>query len=332
MHWELGLWTLARAVELGLIILITQQSGTLAALIGAKAFTMLLFVVAVWATVLLHFRLPFRSGRALVRPLVMLSLPVGATLLLMMVQLKGDILLIGWMRGTSDAGLFGAVAQIPELVVIANGLLFFTTAPLLAQCLGRGDTRQFQAVFQRFFDLLILVLPGLAVWCCFLADPLVRIGFGVSYTVVVPQFRILVCVGAVIPIAGLMGVAALTLNLQRQQVTIELANACIYLAANLLLLRVFGTIASAWIRLVVVLLGPTWTYALIRAHADCHLSLKRLWIAGPVAGIAAAVMAATLPFHPLITAAAGLVTYGALLVCALRWSAARVQANSPSTN
>jgi O-antigen/teichoic acid export membrane protein len=309
IHWELGLWTLSRALEFGLIVLVTRAGGGIVVLLGVKALVAMIFVSAAWSVILLHFRLPLQGGRTLIRPLALLSLPVGLTAILMLFQLKGDILLIGSIVGPDAAGAFGAVAQVPEFVLVANSMLVATTGPLLARFAGVGDTRQFQAVFQRIFELLVTWLPGAAVVSCLLAGPLVIAGFGEQYATVIPEFRVIVWVGAMIPIAGLLGITALSLNLQGELVKVELVNALIYSAANLLLLRTTGTIASAWIRLLVVLIGPAWTYAIIRARSDYRLSARRVLPATASAALTAVVMLLMSRAHPLANGATGGAVY-----------------------
>lgn len=320
IQWELGLWTLARAIEFGLIVLVTYAGGGIMALMGAKALAAAIFVAAVWSLILLRFRLPLRGGSSLIRPLALLSAPVGLSAILMLFQLKGDILLIGLIVGSDAAGAFGAVAQVPEFVLVANSMLVATMGPLLARFAGEGDTRKFQAVFQRMFDLLVAFLPGGAVVACLLAGPLVRVGFGEQYAAVIPEFRVIVWVGAMIPIAGLMGITALTLNLQGRLVKVELANSILYTAANLLLLRFVGTIASAWIRLLVVLIGPAWTFAIIRSNSDYRLSARRALPASVSAALAAAVMGTLSRAHPLATGAAGAATYALAMLAWGRWA------------
>jgi O-antigen/teichoic acid export membrane protein len=309
VHWELGFWTVTRALELGLIVLVIQAAGGIAALMGAKAVAAAVFVVLIWLALLLRFRLPVHSGRALLRPLAALSIPLGLIVLLVLLQTKGDILLIGAILGPAAAGAYGAVALLPEFVITANNVLATTTGPLLARSLGRGETRHFQAVLQNIFDGLVAVLPGLAVVSCLLAEPLVRLGLGEEYAPVVAEFRILVWVGALIPVAGLLGITALTLNLQGLLVKAELVKVLLYVAGNALLLGVVGTIAAAWIRLLVAVIGPAWTYAVIRTHSPYRLSFRGLLPAGLSAGLSAVVTGATLAVHPLVAAAAGLATY-----------------------
>jgi O-antigen/teichoic acid export membrane protein len=234
---------------------------------------------------------------------------VGVTAILILIQTKADILLIDWRLGPAAAGAFGAVAQVHELVTTANGVLMVTAGPLLARSLGRADPRQFQAVFQRFFDGLVLVLPGAAVVGSLLAGPLVSVGFGADYTTVTPELRILVWAGALLPVAELMGVVAVTLNLQRQLVRVELISLTITVTGNLLLLGIAGTVAAAWIRLFVYLMGLAWAYAIIRTHSPYRLSCKQMPLALLSAGVAAGVTGVALLVHPLLAAAAGVGSY-----------------------
>jgi hypothetical protein len=123
----------------------------------------------------------------------------------------------------------------------------------------------------------------------------------------------MVWVAAMIPVAGLLGVTALTLNLQRRLVTVELVNVAVYTSGNLLLLGLVGTLASAWIRLVVVLIGPAWTYAIIRRHSGYRLSFRGVPPAAFSAGCAAVAAAALLPVHPAVAAGAGVLAYAVSL-------------------
>jgi O-antigen/teichoic acid export membrane protein len=308
IHWELGLWAAARALEFGLVVLASTAGLGVEAMIGAKALAAVAFAAAAWSVLLWRFRLSPPAGRGAVGPLCAFALPVAVTAVLMLLQVKGDVLLIGFILGPAAAGSFGAVAQIPEFVLVANSVLSATSGPLLARTLGRGDTGQFQALFQRLFDGLAAVLPGLATVACLAAGPCVSAVFGERYAAMVPEFRILVWVGAMIPIAGLMGTAALALDLQRRLVRVEAVNVLVYAAANLLLLGRVGTLASAWTRLAVVLIGTAWTYTTVRTCTGYSLS-SRVVLRAAAAAAAAGAVGAVLPVPSLPAAAAAALVY-----------------------
>jgi O-antigen/teichoic acid export membrane protein len=318
IHWELIFLTLSRAIELALIILICSRGGGVVALMGAKALASALFVAAVWFAALWWFQLPLRSGKNLVLPLFQLSVPLGLTAILVLVRTKGDILLIGWILGAAAAGAFGAVAQIPDFGSAASGLLMATTAPLLAQHLGSGKSLQFQSVFQKVFDGLVTVLPGLAAVGCVLAGPVLLAGLGEQYAAVVPDLRVLIWVAAVIPIAELAAFTAVTLNLQVQLLKVEAVSVLVTLAGNLLLLGFFGTLLSAWIRLGLYLFGLVLTYGIIRANSEYRLSVRRLIPIGFSVAIAAAATALFLSLHPVLAAVMGLAAYAVSMIALSR--------------
>jgi O-antigen/teichoic acid export membrane protein len=320
IHWEMILLTLSRALELGLVILITSAGGGGSQLMGAKAATSALFVAAAWVVVLLHFRLRPRTGIGMVRPLVLYSLPLAVTAALVLGRTQGDILLIGWLLGASAAGAFGAVAQIPDFGSTASSLLMMTTAPLLARHLGRGEEQQFQRVLQRMFDGLVRVLPGLAAVGCLFAHQVVMLAFGPKYAGVIGECRVLIGVACIIPIAELLAVTAIALNLQNRLVKVELVSITITVAGNLILLGAIGTMASAWIRLITYMIGLVLTYAIIRANSAYRLSFRELGPAGLSALAAGAVAGASLALHPIVAAVLGLATYLACLRVLGGWS------------
>jgi PST family polysaccharide transporter len=313
VHWELGLRVLAYAIELGLVLLLTQMGGGVGGLMGAKAVATGLFVVPLWLATLWRFRVRPQGGLGLIRPLTLLSIPLGVTAVLVLLQIKGDILLIGWVIGPKGAGVFGALALVTELAFVASNVLATTTEPLLAQSLGKGDGGHFQSVFQLLFNILVGFLPGAAVVSCLLAGPVVRVGLGNDYAAFLPEFRVLVWVAMLIPISQLMGSTAVTLNLQSKLVKVELISVIITVSANVILLNVMGILAAAWIRLGVYAIAVIWTYAIIRAHSGYRLSLKQLRPLAAAAGVALAVMGTMLWAHPLVTAVLGTLSYVAAI-------------------
>ena len=314
IHWELGLWTLARALELGLIVLIARAGGTIAAVMGAKAAAAAFFVAALWWATVFRFGVMPRSGLDLLRTLATSSLPLAAIALLFTFQLKGDVLLIDAILGPADAGSYGAVTQITEFFLSASNIMTATLAPLLARALGQGDTRQFQAIFERLFNALVAVLPGVAAVSCVLgaARP-ARLRCAVPRRQ--PRVSRPRLVRSDPPHRRATGAVAMTLNLQRLLVKVEVVNLLVYVTVNLLLLSSLGTIVSAWTRLAILLLGQTWTYAIIRARSGYHLSFRRVRLAALSAGIAAAVTGATLAVHPVVAGTAGVASYVLAMKC-----------------
>jgi len=316
IHWEVVTWALSRALELGLILLIISRGGDITALMGAKVLAVGLFVLVMWAVLLGVYRVGWSGDTHPLRPLIKYSIPVGITAVLMLIQLKGDILIISALLGKTAAGTYGAVMQFPELAVVAASILGMTVGPLLARYLGQNEAERFRAVFQRVFDWIVYVVPPVCLLGTMQAAFIVNLVFDSEYLSVVPHFRIIIWVAGILPIAGLMGVTAITLNLQSRLVRVELTNVVIYLIANLVLLHYFGTIASAWIRLLVVIIGPTWTYMIIRKYGGHRLSIKSLSWVLPAGLLSAGTIYPASALHPIGALAAGLAVYVvAVLAC-----------------
>lgn len=113
------------------------------------------------------------------------------------------------------AGGYGAVVQIPEFALVIVNILAATMGPLMAKCIGDGASAQFQSVYQQVYDgLLVFILPAFAAGTV-LARPIVSLMLSVQYVDFTPEFQFMVWAAGLMHIAGMLGVAAVTLNLQR---------------------------------------------------------------------------------------------------------------------
>lgn len=320
IHWELGPWVLARAVELALVVYLIRGEGTPGQLMATRAIGAALFALTTWSLLLVacRQRVVFRRARLLIRPLLRYAAPIAVTTTLILTQLKGDILLISMLLSAAAAGAFGAVVQVAEVVLIGGSMLMATVGPVLARTVGQRELPRFNAIVQRVFEALLVVLPGLALVGAVLAEPIVLLAFGAEYRTIVPEFRIMMGVAVLIPVAGLMGAAAVALNLQQQLIRVELTNVTLYVFANLLLLPWVGTIGSACIRLVVLLVGPAWTRRIVGRQSGLRLRWNWLGCVVPALVVAGALMLLLMGLPAVIVGGVGLVTYAAVLLAARR--------------
>jgi|GEM_PF-2484827 len=276
LHWEMGPWCLSRLIELILVLAAIQFAPSPVWFVAARLAASILFVIIIWRTVIRRFGQRFRLSLDHARLLLYAGAPVALTTLLVLLQLKFDIFLIFKFHGKEAAGLFGAIAQIPEFSLIVNTVLIGTVGPLLARTVGLGHEAVFQSLFQRTFRSLILFLPACGAAAAVLAEPLMTLAFGSEFLPGANAFRIVVFASSLIPVAGLLGITAITLNLQRRLIRVELINVALYLLVNFLIMPQAGIIASAWVRLAVLILGNLNTYRVIAAHSPHRLAMGDL--------------------------------------------------------
>ena len=320
MHWELAVTMAARVLESVAHSLVRLHRWRDRHFFFARVLSAVLFASMSWVVAHNRFQVGWSLSRAALRRIGMKAVPLGIESLLVMVQLKVDILLVAFLRGPEAGGLYGAVAQLAEFSLLVPEIVLTPVFSYLTRSYATSAFGEFRKVYQATFDLLVVaVLPGVvAVWLF----PEIALGllFGSEYLAAAPVLRWLVWVIALLYIAGLTGTAAVAINRQSSLARVQVVNVLVYLALNLAFIPRWSYGAAVFARLVAVIMGTSMTYRIVRRGVDCPLRLtSALFPAVVGAGAMAGTISLLAPFGTYPALAAGCAVYlGALWVLVLR--------------
>jgi O-antigen/teichoic acid export membrane protein len=156
-----------------------------------------------------------------------------------------DLVMVGRLLGTADAGIYGAAVRLALLIQIGVSAVNAVTAPRLSEAYAMQDRARLQATVDH--SVLLMGIGGLAgaVGLVVCAPLLLRI-LGASYVHGTPVLRILVLGQIPACLAGSCGfLLTMTGNQNRLAALVGVACACNF-AGNLFLIPRLGIAGAAW--------------------------------------------------------------------------------------
>lgn len=161
------------------------------------------------------------------------------------VYFKSDIILLSALAGLREAGIYAAASKLVELVfkvAVLSGRVF---APAIFRASHEsGKTFQIIASMMTRFLAVAGLTAGVATFI--LADDLILLLFGDSYTASIPVLRILSGVMATRCMLVVLQLLLSSIDMHVQRVTGLGIAVVAHIAANALLIPGFGAVGAAW--------------------------------------------------------------------------------------
>ena len=302
------LWTIA------VLIISSKGGGIIALAIGLAATNTIGSLVQGLAVLRLGVRRP-RPSRKHIAHLVRVGLPIGISGLLVIAYARIDQVIVFVVKGSQQAGLYGAVYNVLDQSHFVPISIMTTLAPVLAAS-WPGDRERLIRTAQLTAELLAVASFGALAFAISAADPLVRLIFGAEFAAAAPALPVLGAAFILICFGYLNANLLLVLGLQQRLLRISIAALVVNLIGNLILVPLFGFMGAAWMTLVTEVVVFAIALALVLRTLEIpHPSLGRLGRTALAAAVLAAILGALrLLDAPLaVLVAAACVCYPALL-------------------
>ena len=211
-----------------------------------------------------------RVARILLSRGAVLVMGQAGTLLL----LRADTVMIEHIRGSAEAGIYGAAVRLSELVYLLSPMLVTVLLPKLSLFFKRQDKSSFHDLAKHGTELTttLALVSAIVLW---IAGPLaVQLLFGAAYESSIPV--LLVHCLAVVPYLQAEWRHAVMVTLDRPQVTAWLSWLAVIMnvGLNLAWIPQHGALGAAWATLVSYTLcgiGATWLVRDLRWFARVQL-------------------------------------------------------------
>jgi len=189
------------------------------------------------------------------------------------VYLKSDLTVVTLLLGKSAAAEYGPALSLVNLTFIVPNAMFLLVMPRLSNLHSANRERYWGfAWFQ--LGLQIVLGIGLGLVVRFLAPPLIDLSFGPSYA---PSIEILRQLSLVPVLKSLnFGLAAVLITVQHQKkrTWVQLACAVFNVAANLVVVFLYGLPGVAGVHVISeLLLSAGYGYLVLRAFSDKKLEV-----------------------------------------------------------
>ena len=192
-----------------------------------------------------------------------------------------DVVMLGAIRGSSEAGIYSCAAKIKMVLPTITGALWAAALPRAATLWKRGNIEHFQALTERSYHAVQTIVIPLVLYFFIFAGPCVRLLGGSAYSRAALPMRLLIL--AVIPI-GISNIAGgqvlIPTGREIQLFRAELAGALSNILLNAMLIPLMSVsgaaIATTFSEALVALLTVRSVRCFVRVKVIDPCTMKRV--------------------------------------------------------
>lgn len=177
------------------------------------------------------------------------AIPYGLSEFLSQMGIRTNIVLLGFLLGTTAAGTYNVAYRITISLIFFSNLVRIVLLPTAAN-LHAQDKARLVDLYRNSLSLMVFLgLPtSCGIWL--IAPDLIALLFGQNYSESIPVLRILSALIFLFSLRNILGTFLTAVNLQSERTKHEGYGALSIVAGNLLLIPIWGVIGSAFATIV----------------------------------------------------------------------------------
>jgi O-antigen/teichoic acid export membrane protein len=312
MEYEFILLALTRLTNLLILVAFMAAHSGLLALIAAMVLSRTFLAVSAWTVCLRVFRVRPQLHWADLRVLMVECLPMAISGVFVALQLKLDLLMVTAISGAARGGIYGVVAQLPEYLLYVPVIVTTPLLPVLSRAFKEGRQSQYEQLFDKLVQGIILVSVPTVLISFFRARDLVVLMFGNKFAGASAYFPWIMLSVGFMWISHALAVATVASSLQRHFVWIQLVCVVLFLAICFLMIPEWGGAAAVLARVVGTFLAAALTLVMLRMQTKLTIHVARLTPALMGAVAATIVLVLTRASSMYVSILGALLIYGAI--------------------
>ena len=192
---------------------------------------------------------PFGASFSASRQLLAETAPIGAANIVQRVLFNFDLVIIGFIATTSNAGVYAAAAKLLFVLIVAVETALSAVLPRLSQ-LWQDDKPAFNVAARRYLKILLFCLTPLPIIGLLFAEPVIRLIYSGQYISSVPIFKVLIVAYPLLSLVLFLGTVLVASDRQKSWFLVTVTGAIVAIIALLLLIPALGVIGAAWAMLI----------------------------------------------------------------------------------
>lgn len=245
--------------------------------------------------------------------------PVAISIIFNMVYLRGDVMILSFLRPQEEVGLYGAPYRVIDILNNVSMMIMGVILPILAMHWSMNDKEKFFRQYQQAFNGIMFAGAPIVVSLFALSDKIMIFVAGNDFAASSDILRILSLAVLGVYIGSVFGHVAVAIDQQKRTIWIYATNAIISLICYLIFIPMYGMNAAAWITVFSELYAGLLLFFVIQKYLKGKMSMNRnirIWFSAGVMGL---VYMLGNDLHLLLIAPLGLAAYAftAILVKAV---------------
>jgi len=254
----ISIFTNFMIVALGFIFLALQPTSS--SLAFAYAFGSGLGLLAIWYVLRKHFKNLFANfTQSLIRPIIQTAWPFGLLGLMGAITINTDIIMLGWLKGAEEVGLYAAAQKPIQLLYVIPTLIAISIFPSLTKNIYQNPENA-QEILKKYLARILLIAFPITILGILCAPFIIQILFGQAYYPAVPTFQILMMTVLIVFPSILITNAIFAYNQQRAFISAVFITLFGNIILNLLLIPQLSIAGAAISTLVIQIItnGLIW--------------------------------------------------------------------------
>lgn len=229
-----------------IIVFIKLNYGILAMMIALNIANFLWFLITfLYAKKLI--KIQFEFDWKVWQEILKRSWPIGLSIILNLIYLKTDILILSVFKSQEDVGLYGAPYKLVDAITTFAMMFMGLILPLLAASWAQKNIERFKQVFQKTFNLLILVLVPMIVGTFFVSEKIMMLVAGEKFSDSGIILSILVLGAGALFIGSLFAHTIVALDKQKMIIWGYAVDAGLSLIGYFIFIPKYSYLGAAWV-------------------------------------------------------------------------------------
>jgi O-antigen/teichoic acid export membrane protein len=191
----------------------------------------------------LVFKLKFNKGEMF--SIIAESFPIGVATLFNLAYLRADTVILTWIKGTTETGIYGAAYKLFEMFYIVPVTLMVVAMPLLARAKEESLTALKRLLSKTFFISFIIALIWALIGYAY-SDSLIALIYNKNYLGAAPILKILTLANAVAFFAIIVTYALLLMDKQRRNALNHALTLIVCVLLNVIFIYRWGAMGAAY--------------------------------------------------------------------------------------
>ena len=249
----------------------------------------------------------FKYDQKIIRSLLTITVPIGLSGILTLVQMRADTFMLANMKGDLEVGLYNAAYKFLDMAVILAVMIFNPLMPIMSKyALESRDKLRHN--FARIFEYISMAILPVAIITPFVSRPLINFCFGAGFSKASGALEIMAWIGVLVFYSILNYTVLVAVEVVAFQIWLTALSAIMNVSLNLFLIPTYGIVGAAWATLLteIFLAGVSLIY--VNKSIGNVISIKN-WVMITAANLMLWGFLAANLFDTMISVTVGLVAY-----------------------
>ncbi|OGY42819.1 MAG: hypothetical protein A2Y67_03800 [Candidatus Buchananbacteria bacterium RBG_13_39_9] len=243
---ELKMFAVTLAEVCGRLILLlltflasVSNYGLLFVVLAVVLGSLINFII-LYFSALRYIKINFAFNWGVWKKILQITWPLALSIAFNLVYFKADILILSLVRSQAEVGLYSAPYRVLEILVNFIFMFMGIVLPVLTFNWAQKNYDKFKEIFQKIFDLLLIISLPMVFGTLFVAKNLMMLIAGPDFAVSGDLLKVLIIATAIIFINSIYGYTIVVLDKQTEMVKFYLINAVLALAGYIITIPIYG--------------------------------------------------------------------------------------------